>query len=348
MAGYEVLDEALESIADAGPDLRNGLTNHAPMAIEALTAMGRGDLVMGWLRGYRKDLLPRPAAHGRISRGDWRFALARADRFSDWRELFDEELKQAAWPVVLEKWAARLAPGIAAAATHGVIRVGHAVRTLAQGETLARRNELADGLALWASTYQALPTNLSPNAAAARPSEAIRRVRALAVEKRKFTGTITSSLEALDQFPEFAAVIGLADLSGEASASISELTSTFARVYLANARDLLSVIVFIHCVTSIAALRTMLPYLSEATRRGAMRYAWQAACALYATFGRTPTPAYEVDPPPQSRETLIDMAVANGDEHAIKFTEACLREDVLSPSPAYWAAAHHALGTLKR
>src|SRR5271165_4603928 len=158
MAGYEILDEALLSMADAGPDLRNGLTNHAPMAIEALAAMGRGDLVKRWLDGYRKDLLPRPAAHGRIERGDWHFALARADRFSDWRELFDGELKEAAWPEVLDKWTARLAPGIVAAATHGVIRVGHAVRALAQGETRARRDELADGLALWASTYQALPT----------------------------------------------------------------------------------------------------------------------------------------------------------------------------------------------
>jgi len=31
-----VLDAALDSIADAGPDLRNGLTNHAPMAVESL------------------------------------------------------------------------------------------------------------------------------------------------------------------------------------------------------------------------------------------------------------------------------------------------------------------------
>jgi len=40
------------------------------------------------------------------------------------------------------------------------------------------------------------------------------------------------------------------------------------------------------------------------------------------------------------------MAIANGDEHAIKFTEACLREHELTPSPAYLAAARHAIGVL--
>ena len=40
-----------------------------------------------------------------------------------------------------------------------------------------------------------------------------------------------------------------------------------------------------------------------------------------------------------SVEDLIDSAVATGDEHAIKFTEACLREHALNPKPVYLAAA---------
>jgi hypothetical protein len=45
---------------------------------------------------------------------------------------------------------------------------------------------------------------------------------------------------------------------------------------------------------------------------------------------------------------VIYRALANGDEHAIKFTEACLRRDALVPSPAYNAAVDHALGTMRR
>jgi hypothetical protein len=43
---------------------------------------------------------------------------------------------------------------------------------------------------------------------------------------------------------------------------------------------------------------------------------------------------------------LIDHAVASGDEHAIKFTEACLRENAILPDPAYLAAAWSAVGHL--
>jgi hypothetical protein len=46
-------------------------------------------------------------------------------------------------------------------------------------------------------------------------------------------------------------------------------------------------------------------------------------------------------------EDLIDRAVASGDEHAIKFTEACLREHALSPQPVFLTAVAHACGVLR-
>ena len=39
---------------------------------------------------------------------------------------------------------------------------------------------------------------------------------------------------------------------------------------------------------------------------------------------------------------MIQSAIENGDEHAIKFTEACLREQAINPRPSYLAAARHA------
>ena len=179
------------------------------------------------------------------------------------------------------------------------------------------------------------------------PREAIFKVATVPRERRRYAGSIASSLQALDEFPEFAPAIGLIGVSGDPSRLISELTETFARVYLANARDFLSALVFIHGVTSAAALRNMIPYLGAQTARDAARFAWQAGCALYATFGRTPAPASEIEPPRESNDTLIDMAIANGDEHAIKFTEACIREDAINPSPAYLAAARHAIDMLR-
>ncbi len=347
---YEVLDPALEIIAAYGPDLRNGLTNHAPMAIEALCAMGRGDAAMRWLEHYRKGMAPRPAPRERIETGrdQWRSAAGRIERVADWSALFENELKEAPWPEVLDRWVGRFAPGISASATHGVIRVGHAARGLSQAESPERLKELADGLAYWAATYEELPTDLSAPSNL-RPRQAILRVASVPQEKRKYSGTITGSLRDLDRFPDFAPVIALVGIEGEGDPSslISELTETFARVYLANAHDVLTAIVFIHGVTSAASLRLMLPHLHDRTARAGARYAWQAGCALYAAFGARPAPSGEIEPPRESRERLVEMAVENQDEHAIKFTEACIREDALSPSPAYLAAARHALGILR-
>jgi hypothetical protein len=347
MSTYAIFDEALESIVAASPDLRNGLTNHAPMAIEALCAMGRDDAVMPWLDNYRAGMQPWPASRERIDHANWREALGHLERVADWRAFFDDELKEVPWREMLDRWAARFAPAVCASAMHGVLRVGHVTRALTLAETPARIAELGDGLAYWAATYQTLPTDLSAQPATIRPSEAILQVAIVPPQQRKFTGTIVSSLERLDEFPAFAPVIGLADLNGDPSLVLSSLTETFARVYLANARDVLSTIVFIHGVTGAVALRSLAPHLREQTVREALRYVWQAGCGLYAAFGHRPAPEHEIEPLKESRETLIDMAVANGDEHAIKFTEACLREHALNPSPVYLSAARHALDILK-
>ncbi len=345
MKDYSMMEPALELLAAYGPDLRNGLTSHAPMVAEALAALGRADAVMPWLEDYRQGMLPRPVAHARIPRDEWRAALGRTERVAEWSTLFAGECQEAPWREVLARWTARLAPAICASAMHGVIRVAHAVRSLSESESPARIRELADGLAYWAACYQTLPTVLDA-AGTLRAPEAIAKVPVVPPAQRKFSGTIASSLAALDDFPEFASVIGLLDVTREPGSVITDMTETFAQVYLANAHDLLSAVVFIHAVTSVAALRTILPYLPDATAHDALRYAWQASCGLYAAFGRSPVPAGEIEPPRESCDTLIDMAIANGDEHAIKFTEACLREYDLHPSPAYLAAARHAIGVL--
>src|SRR4029077_18852459 len=132
---YLSLDEALETLAPYGIELKNGNSNHAPMVAEALCALGRPEAVMPWIMRYRERMLPRPSAGARIRREDWRSALGERNRFADWGGFFGEELREAPWREVLDHWMERLAPGFCAAATHGVIRVGHATRGLTERET---------------------------------------------------------------------------------------------------------------------------------------------------------------------------------------------------------------------
>ena len=351
-ADYSALDETLEIMAPMGPDLSNGFSNHAPMAIEAMCAMGRGDAVMPWFARYRRRLAPRCARVARLTDDNWRAALGDARRTEDWFEFFRNELEERRWLAALNKWTARLAPGLTAAATHGVIRTGHATRALALEDTPARRRELADGLAYWAADYMALPASPHRDSTVrVMPSKAIARVQMIPLEiRRGNSGSLTDALKRLDSFEPFKDTLEAVDPTGDASAFISDLTATFARVFLANARDAYTTIAFVHAVTGPSAVRPLLPYLRDTTARAALAYAWQTAAAMYATFGtRADLGRIETDKVTVSdEEGLIERAIASGDEHAIKFTEVCLREHAFNPDPAYLAAAGHAIHILSR
>jgi hypothetical protein len=218
-------------------------------------------------------------------------------------------------------------------ATHGLIRTAHAVRSLAAGDTPERRAELIAGLAYWAARYQVLPGvpgDIEPRL----PSEAIDSLPIMPGPMRNpKPASIFRAVSELDNFPPFAGTIDLAAPGNDLSAFISDLTATMAKRYLENAGP--ASISYVHTVTAPSALRMILPFLSPETARLAARYAWQACAAIHsrAHYPRPVTMPRE----PSPRDDLVDRAVFSGDEHAIKFTEACLREYALNPEPAFLA-----------
>jgi hypothetical protein len=343
---YHALDPALDVLAAYGPDLSNGFTSHAPMVVEALCALGRPEAVMPWLEVYRPALLPRPVAEAPIAPEAWRGALGREERSPDWTAFMQAELHSAPWREVLARWLERLAPGYCAIALHGPIRVAHAVRSLAERETELRLFELGDALGAWAGSYQTLPTVTLRSAGRLSPSEAIEELPLQPRAERRFRGSIVSALQGLDGFAAFAPVIDWIGDGGAQGAAISALTKAFARVYLGNVRDPLTTVVFVHGITAAAALRSLTPHLADAAAAQLIRYGWQACAALYASFGSAAPLAYAPAPGVPDASALIDAAIAHGDDHVIKLTEACLREYALEPAPVFLHAARHAHGAL--
>ena len=352
----DALDEALHRLHAQEPASTMGLSTHAPMVAEVLCALGHADRVSGWLDRYRGPILQLPAATSRIDPANWRAALGpdvrassweRANaRWGDWLALFTAELAGAPWRDVLDTWAGRLAPGMSGGATHGVIRTSHAVRGLARRETPERRAELARGLAYWASSYEEIQSRgprveldkvpLYFDATGHPPSG--RNI----VEALRHVGE-------LDFPPPPDAAAGTAPGAApttaiDVAADLSRLTATFARLYLRHGTHH-DAIAFVHSVTGPCALRRMAPFLAPATARAALPYAWQAATAIYAAFGRRGDPAHTADPK-LSRAELIARALDNGNEHAIKFTETLLCEHDLHAEPAYLAAAEDAVARL--
>lgn len=145
--------------------------------------------------------------------------------------------------------------------------------------------------------------------------------------------SIFSAVAELDTFEPFAGAIDMAAPGDDLSAFLSDLTSTMAVRYLQNAGA--ASIAYVHTVTAPSAVRMIAPHVSPETARLAARYAWQACAGIHS---RHHVPR-EVTLPRElpSADELIDRAVASGDEHAIKFTEACLRENALSPNAAFFA-----------
>ena len=281
--------------------------------------------------------MDRPSPSLAIPRTEWREFLGHRERLGDWIEFFENELKEAGWQDVVGAWVPRLAPAVMAAATHGLIRTGHAVRNLSAGDTPQRRHELAQGLGYWAARYYTLPGKPAAANAGYCPRAALDRVERLHDLDFDVAGSITEQIKGLENRPEFEPVIDLADAGGDVSAFISNLTETFAGIYLANPKGLIA---FVHTVTAPSALRMLIPYLDEADARQAARYAWQACAGIYSWYSTTPPPdSASWETPSEDRDELIDRAVAASGAHSIKFTEACLREYALNPNPVYLAAA---------
>jgi questin oxidase-like protein len=342
----DAYDGVLEQFSKKGPEFGPGLSNHGPMASDALVAMGRSDALEPWAEWYAKARALRdpPESRHAIAPTDWREALGDIARAGDWSAFFHREVELRPWAETLETWAARLAPGIMAGATHGILRTAHAVRGLSRGETPQRLGELAEGLAYWAARYQELPAAPASTTGGVPVASALERVR-LVDDASRGRFLIFDAVKAIPA-EEFAPAINYVDVSGEVDAFVRDVTRTFVRLYLANAAW--ASIAFVHTMTAPSALRLLAPHLSTATTRDTMRYAWQACAAIYAAYARADSAAPAIaEGEVFDAEDLIDRAVAARDEHAIKFTEACLREHRISGDAAFIAAAEDAVVRLR-
>jgi Questin oxidase-like len=340
-------DQALDLIYSTGSDHRG--STHVPMVAEALVTMGRADAVIPWVDQHRLSRgdgkSPEDFKHVRdVTQQNWRESLGEASRRADWVDFFEGQISEVGWETALGDWVPRLTPGLAAFAAHGLIRTAHAARSLDIVESPQRKRELAEGLGLWAATYQALPASVAKERGRLKPSEAVRSVEAMPPDRVR-RGNIVTALTSLDDFPSFANAINLVDTSGDASQFLSDLTETSAAIYLANARNG-NLIALVHALTGASALRLLLPHVKTETRAELLRYGWQLAAGIYAVGGGA-LPGGLGEPALPDKEDLIDRAVRNGNAHPIKFTEACIREYALNRKPVYLVAARHATENLR-
>jgi hypothetical protein len=340
----EALDAALTVFAATAPRFGSvGLANHGPMAAEALAHLGRPDAIPGWVARYRRRLDDAPPPARPLTEEDWPAALGQADRFPEWLALFEREIADRPVAAVAGEWVPRLLPGSVGAATHGLIRTGHALRSFGVADTSPRRLEVANGLAFWAASYQELPGppllighEGVTDALADLPYLPEDAPSAVLISDR-----VAAVAGIADEFEQGVASLGW---TGGAVALLDQLASGGSLAYLRNA-DGGGAIGLLHAVTSPLSLELVLPWLAEEDRDAALGYVWQAAAALHVAYGIDRTAPVSTAPP-SSADTLVERALASGDEHAIKLTEAALRSFGRSGDAAVLAAAADACDRL--
>ena len=334
--GTGTLDEAYQRLHATGPEFDGWLSNHGPMAAEAMVRHGQAGQVHRWLDGYMRRLEEFPRGSGPIGAG-WRDALGDPRRIADWTAYFRREVTGQPWRQALDVWWPRLLPGVAAAATHGVIRVGHAVRALTDdGQDADHLTELAHGLAYWAARWQpvpgapaTVPPPVTPPAMTGQPAGAgPAAADALAAVPRiaDQSGGIRGRLVRLAELPGWPAALAAPQFQSSAGALrfwLAGLVDAAATRYLAYGHG--DGVMLVHSATAPNAILRTLPVLDRRLWPSSVAAAWAAAAALTAIYAPAipADPARLPDPPtgPQAAEETFARAVEHGDEHVIKFAD---------------------------
>jgi hypothetical protein len=244
---------------------------------------------------------------------------------------------------VLGTWWPRLLPGIVAGATHGVIRVGHAVHALLAGEDgTSGVTELAHGLAFWAARFQPVPGTAVP-AGRLDPATALDSVPRLADQR----GTVAARFARLPHLPGWISSLTALRAPGgpdDARTALADLVAAATLRYLSHGHG--SPVLLVHAVTAPNAVLRTLPALPRELWIASLTAAWAASAALTSAYapcrpaepaGLPPTPAGT-----HAAAALVDRAVAHGDEHAIKLADAAVDVYERTGDPLTLAAAVHA------
>ena len=308
----------------AGPDQ---LTNHGPMAVEVLIRRGRPEVVPGWVDGYirRLDELPRGTAA--ITDVSWREALGDGRRVGDWSAYFTRQLAEQPWRHVLTTWWRRLLPGIAAGATHGVIRTGHVVRALLAGaENQPVLDELAHALAFWAARSRPIPPSVAP-AGELDPLAALDGIPRIASQQGNLA-TRFGQLTPASGWPASVGMLRPAQTADEIRARLGDLVAAATLRYLSHGHG--QPVLLVHTATAPNAVLHSLPALPDDLWGPSLTSVWAASAAIFAAYAppEGAEPASWPAPGPAAAAAgpgavaaVLDRAVDHGDEHVIKFTD---------------------------
>jgi hypothetical protein len=274
----------------------NGMSNHLPMASVAIERLGAPpERVSEFIEFYTRRLRPMDAEEA-----------AQSDRLHD-------ELAREGRESFLRKHVAKLTPGIAAAAFHGVIRTAYAVDT----------DDVADAIGAWLWEYATIDvlrgSRDDPFRSVQRDDRFGERLKGSSIVGR------IGQVVAMPAFREY----------GFGRVTLEELARIAVQIYLATA-DFTA----LHMVTGCHAARVLAPYLAD----DALEHLATALLAAYITIGRLSFGLTEHDAP--DWDTIAKIAIASNDDHDLKMVYSCREEDAVYGWGLHRMAAARRVGLL--
>ncbi len=294
----------------------NVTANHAPMVLIALYRMGADP---DQLRQYYADVeigMPASATGSlqgqRIDRGTWTKYLGILGAWSSYRQFFQTEISEHGVQEVLAAYVSPLMRGVAGHAFHPLLRVGY-------GIDLNDKDEIAYGLAYWASVY--LPAPESPaTQSRVQPAHMLNEMENSELLRgvKPHSQSIARRIGQFYAHEEFRRLLRPIDLDSDRP--LDAIAQAIAEAFIAHHH-----FTMLHGVTSCHAIRMVLPYCEN--QEAVLCMYWYSVCAAYlsvinvADGPRHPLLDREADWP-----LIQKAAIATGNEHTIKLAYTCLKE----------------------
>ncbi|HET9171646.1 MAG TPA: hypothetical protein VFN97_19555 [Actinospica sp.] len=286
-----------------------------------------------------------------VTHETWQEALGDMTRVADWTRFMLREVQLRPWREVLVEWWPRLLPGIIAGSTHGVIRVGHAVRALPAGETDGddpRLREFAHALGYWAARWRLLGVSTPPRLGGVSASAALAGVPSVAEQGISITHRLNQLGDTEGWSSAFDA-LRAPESPEQAADLLADLTNAAVRDYLL--RGHANPVMLVHASTAPTAVLRTLPVLPTELWIPSLDAAWLATAAITAAYRNTEAPseaiAQAVARTGDPQETF-DRAVRHRDEHAVKFADTALDAYERTGSTDALAAATRATLMIKQ
>ena len=306
-----ILAKLLTESESYDPEYGGGLCNHLPMALTALEQMGATPALLNDYRRTHVSWLEKLPERAAAPVGAWPFRKADHAGFVDLQADFQQRIARDGWEAVLRATLPDLAPGLSAAAFHGLIRT-------AMGVTSRHDGEIAAGLAYWAAHWQRLGVRLGAPAereASPDPLVLLERVRndpRFSFDPKKAPGLIDDALLAVGGLSGFGEVIDWLDVE---RCSIADIARAGAVLYAASG-DFTA----LHTVTAAQSVSVLLPYVESNVL---LPWLWQGVAAAYIAIGRPTLPDEDAITAWRAADTpawpeLLRSALAQEDEHVVK------------------------------